>query len=136
MTFTTPPVSDLSAMIRSMQPALRESCYVFTTANNADEVPLGKTVAMIREDEGVSLVMLETDAIAAHLPIHFRAAWITLKVHSDLQAVGLTAAFARALADVAISCNVIAGSYHDHIFVPFSEAQRALDTLNQLQNNT
>ncbi len=52
------------------------------------------------------------------MPILFRSAWITLTVHSDLQAVGLTAAFAAALAQADIPCNVVAGAYHDHLFVP------------------
>jgi hypothetical protein len=63
----------------------------------------------------------------------FRAAWITLMVHSDLEAVGLTAAFAHALGQAGISCNVVAGAYHDHIFVPFEQALPAMDALIELQ---
>ena len=69
----------------------------------------------------------------SHLPVLFRAAWISLHVHSDLQAVGLTAAFANALGSVGISCNVIAGAYHDHIFVPLEKAQAAMQALQDLQ---
>ncbi|XXE67240.1 ACT domain-containing protein [Pseudomonas sp. R1-6] len=39
---------------------------------------------------------------------------VTLTVHSALDAVGLTAAFATALGNAGISCNVIAAYYHDH----------------------
>lgn len=66
-------------------------------------------------------------------PILFRAAWITLTVHSDLSAVGLTAAVAGALAQANISCNVIAGAYHDHLFVPFESAAQAMEILRRLQ---
>ena len=59
----------------------------------------------------------------------FRAAWITLTVHSDLQAVGLTAAVAEVLTKASISCNVVAAAFHDHIFVP---ADRAADALAEL----
>jgi uncharacterized protein len=60
------------------------------------------------------------------------AAWITLTVHSALEAVGLTAAFSKALADVNISCNVVAGYYHDHIFVPQQDAEKAMAVLESL----
>jgi hypothetical protein len=66
----------------------------------------------------------------------FRAAWITLTVHSDLQAVGLTAAVATALAQSGISCNVVAAAFHDHIFVPVESAKEALSVLQQLQKSS
>jgi hypothetical protein len=77
--------------------------------------------------------MEEGAAEAAGVTPLFRAAWITLTVHSDLNAVGLTAAFARALGDAGISCNVMAAAYHDHIFVPVDDAARAMNALLNLQ---
>jgi hypothetical protein len=77
--------------------------------------------------------MEEGAARAAGVALLFRAAWITLTVHSDLNAVGLTAAFARALGEANISCNVIAAAYHDHIFVPVEEGERAVNVLRELQ---
>ncbi len=66
------------------------------------------------------------------LEFTFVCAWITLKVNSALEAVGLTAAFSSALGDAGISCNVIAAYHHDHIFVPLQEAQKALEVLEHL----
>ena len=57
---------------------------------------------------------------------------ITLTVHSSLEAVGLTAAFSAALTGAGISANVVAGYYHDHIFVPERDADRAIETLQAL----
>ena len=57
---------------------------------------------------------------------------ITLDVHSSLEAVGLTAACAQALAAGGISANVVAGYSHDHILVPAPRAQDALAALDAL----
>ena len=43
--------------------------------------------------------------------------WITLRVHSALDAVGMTAAFSVALAVAGLSVNVVAGLHHDQVFV-------------------
>jgi uncharacterized protein len=69
------------------------------------------------------------------LPVAFTAAWITLNVHSDLAAVGLTAAFSGALGQAGISCNVVAGVHHDHLFVPIDQAQRAMEALHALSRS-
>jgi hypothetical protein len=66
------------------------------------------------------------------LEYHFTAAWITLRVHSALDAVGLTAAVSLALTDAGISCNVVAGFHHDHLFVPHTRAADAVRVLEAL----
>jgi len=60
------------------------------------------------------------------------AAWLTLRVHSALSAVGLTAAVAGALTRIGVSCNVVAAFYHDHLFVAEADAERALAALEEL----
>jgi len=62
----------------------------------------------------------------------FIAAWITLNIHSALAAVGLTAAFATELGQNNISCNVMAGYYHDHIFVDYQDKDKALNVLKNM----
>ena len=61
------------------------------------------------------------------------AAWITLTVNSDLDAVGFLAVISRALATANISCNVVSAVHHDHLFVPYREGERAIEVLRQLQ---
>jgi hypothetical protein len=90
-------------------------------------------VATVAESEGLTLVLPAEQAIGAGFAVLLRAAWITLTVHSDLQAVGLTAAFVGALGRAGIGCNVVAGAYHDHIFVPLERAQSAMAALKALQ---
>ena len=48
---------------------------------------------------------------------------------SDLEGVGLTAAVSTTLADANISCNVIAATHHDHIFVPEDRCEEAIARL-------
>lgn len=129
----TTPVSDLSTLLATMEPALADGVYVYSSVAHGFDISRVPVVATMREAEGLTVVVAEEVALSMGLPVLFRCAWITLTVHSDLQAVGLTATFAKALGDQGISCNVIAGAYHDHIFVPYEEAARAMIALQNLQ---
>ena len=120
----------------NLDPELHEGTYVFTTVPVSQDVSGLDIVATMREKEGVTLVLAESIAEEQGFEQSFRCAWITLRVNSDLEAVGLTAAFARALADQSIACNVIAGAYHDHLFVPVDRAADALHCLQQLQRRS
>jgi len=128
-------VSDLDVLLRTMEPVLHEGVYVYAVVPLHADLTSLATLATFREPEGITVITSEAEALRAGLRIVFRAAWITLKVHSDLQAVGLTAAFSRALSDAGISCNVVAAAHHDHIFVPVELATAALARLQTLQKN-
>jgi hypothetical protein len=127
------PVSDLAELLRTIDPVLNPGTFVFASLKHGTALQPELIVASINESEGLSVVMREADAQKSGLNPLFRCAWITLSVNSDLEAVGLTAAFASALARAGISCNVIAGAHHDHIFVPIDEAERAVSELRRLQ---
>jgi uncharacterized protein len=127
------PIADLSQLLSSMEPKLNPGIFVFTLVRDAADLKPDLIVASIREAEGLSVILPESEAVSRNLPILFRAAWITLTVTSDLQAVGLTAAFSSALSRAGISCNVVAGAYHDHVFVPIDRAEQALNELRALQ---
>ena len=130
------PVTNLAELLRAIQPTLNEGVYVFTSISPSTDIGPLEPIATFREAEGLTLIVEEQHARRAELPVLFRAAWITLKVHSDLQAVGLTAAVATALAQANISCNVVAAAFHDHIFVPVASANEALSVLQQLQRRS
>jgi hypothetical protein len=80
----------------------------------------------------MTLIAPMADLAKAGLAAQGPFARITLTIHSALQAVGLTAAVAGALAAEGISANVVAGFYHDHIFLPASDAHRAMAALRRL----
>ena len=124
-------VNDLGELIRSMKPEVRDGVFVVASVEPLRLVGMAAE-AIIREDEGPTVVMRRADADAEGIPYDFVAAWITLTVHSDLAAVGLTAAFSTALAEAGISCNVLAGFHHDHLLVPADRRDDALAALADL----
>lgn len=128
-------ITDLETLISSMEPVLNEGTYVFTAVKEVNNIPRGVAICEIREKEGMTLVLEKSMAEAFELPFSFTAAWITLNVHSALEAVGLTAAFATALGKADISCNVIAGYYHDHIFVDERDAEKAMEVLKGMTHS-
>lgn len=127
--------TDLNKLIASMRPQLHPGEYVFCTVSNGDLPDAIQPVGLFREPEGVTLILPKQQAEALAIPYAFVSAWITLTVHSALEAVGLTAAIAQALTQAEISCNVVAAYYHDHLFVPIKDAQRAMAVLQAMSLN-
>ncbi|MEM1196732.1 MAG: ACT domain-containing protein [Pseudomonadota bacterium] len=123
------PVSDLQGMLAGMGPTLLDGSYrIVPHGPDEDFIDLlHRTFAMVREDEGITLVIRARRDDPGPL-----FAGITLQVHSALEGVGLTAAVSGALADAAMACNVIAGYHHDHIFVPWDRREEALKVLEKL----
>lgn len=128
------PTRELDALLATLQPALQPGRYAFVALPPDADVSPGDLVATMREADGVSAIVPTELALAHGWPVAFSAAWITLTVHSDLEAVGLTAAFSTALCDASISCNVVAGLRHDHLFVPAGRAHDAMAVLQALQD--
>jgi uncharacterized protein len=123
--------AELQQLLRTMSPELQPGCYVFTVVPAG--IPLGLTpVVTVAEPEGLTLVVPLEEADDAGLAYDYVAGWITLRVHSTLDAVGLTAAVARELASAGMSCNVVAGFHHDHLFVPYVRATEAVTLLEDL----
>ncbi|MEU4081397.1 acetyltransferase [Streptomyces venezuelae] len=126
---------DLTRLLAGMRPELDPGRYVFTTVDGP--APAGVApVVTVTESEGLTLVVRQEEADTASLPYDYVAARITLRVHSALDAVGLTAAVAGALAEAGLSCNVVAGFHHDHLFVEHARAQEALAVLDRLAKAT
>ena len=124
--------TNLRVLIKYMQPVLNDGLYVFYRLPNAEGIDLERIVFFFKEEEGLTVVVEKTYADAQGFDYASVFAWITLHIHSSLDAVGLTAAFSNALADKGISCNVVAGYYHDHIFVPAALGQTAVAVLEKL----
>jgi uncharacterized protein len=126
---------NLEKLLKEMKPVRNDGDYVFCTIRDIREMEMKDVLFMFREKEGVTIVIQKELADALNLSYSFVAAWITLTVHSSLEATGFTAAFSKALAAENISCNVVAAYYHDHVFVNKEDTERAIVVLNKFQNN-
>ena len=124
--------TDLGELLAAMEPSLADGMFAYVMVPGDDPGPyLARgPLGFFREAEGMTLILPAgaAEGLAASPPMRM----ITLTVHSSLEAVGLTAAFAGALTKAGISANVVAAYYHDHIFVPARDAERALEVLREL----
>jgi uncharacterized protein len=130
------PEKDLNKLIISLSPELTEGEYVFCAFENShygDHLNL-EPIAAISEKEGLTLIVPKLKAKAENIPFEAVYKQITLNVHSSLEAVGLTAALSKKLTENGISMNVVAGFYHDHIFVQSEQAENAINALNELSH--
>jgi uncharacterized protein len=127
-----PGEKELAKMLETIEPKLQAGDYVFCSVRDVAGIDMADVVLYFREEEGITVILKKEKADQLQLPYSFVAAWITLTVHSSLEAVGLTAAFSTALAVEGISCNVVAAYFHDHIFVPQADALKAIQVIREL----
>jgi hypothetical protein len=126
-------IVELEALLKSMSPELQQGEYVFCSVEGelADYLHLAP-LAIFREPEGLTLIISVEVAQKEGLKFESRFRQIMLRVHSSLNAVGLTAAVSAKLTSHGISANVVAAYYHDHIFVQTENVTEAMHALNEL----
>ena len=129
------PQTNLQTLLATLSPSLDTKEMVFCCLGgfpDLSELP-SPPFAFIKEEEGWT-VILEKD-MADTLGWIYEGIFcrITLKVHSSLEAVGLTAVVATELTKQNISANVVAAAFHDHVFVPAERASDALICLESVQ---
>jgi hypothetical protein len=126
--------SNLDNLLQNMDPRLDESPFVFLTS--ADDFSLEeqtKSVMLFREGEGMTLITKEANAQAFHRNYTNTWAFITLNIHSDLEAVGFLAKITTKLAETGISVNAVSAFYHDHLFVPWDKRMKTMELLKSFQ---
>lgn len=125
---------DLATLLSSMAPELLPEPYVFVSSPEAvyGQQAVLQPIAAVMEAEGLTLIIPQVIADSRQLGYTAVFRQITLNVHSSLESIGLTAAVATQLAAFGISANVVAGYYHDHVFVPSDRAAEALRVLEEI----
>ena len=124
---------NLETLLATLSPTLNDGEYVFCSFKNAmygDYSDL-KPIASFSESKGLTLIISKIEADEKGLTYNGVFKVITLRVHSSLEAIGLTAAFSKKLTEHGVSANVVAGYYHDHIFVKTEQAEKAIVALNE-----
>jgi len=122
---------------------LSEKRYHMATVDESEIMAiagyLDYLVCIYREDEGISIVF-EEDILEEMNGLSEKEAVgpfarITLGVNSDLMAVGFLARVTEALAKEGISVNAFSAYHHDHLFVPYDAAERAMGILESLSSS-
>ncbi len=127
--------TDLATILRNLRVSRRPDPVTVVAVE--EPVTLGDGVgAVLAEHEATTAVVTVAEAERRGWPIGFVAAWLTVELHTSLEAVGLTAVLAAALADRQISCNVLAGYHHDHLLVPVERAEEAIAVIEALRSDT
>ena len=124
--------TNLGELLRSMKPRLNEGEFVFCNLQQDSKINSEQIICIFQEQEGRSVILKKDQADLFRLNYTSTFSWITLTIHSSLDAVGLTAAFSTALSNAGISCNVVAAFFHDHIFVAKNDTTRAMNILENL----
>jgi hypothetical protein len=132
-----PGETDLAALLAGLDPVLHDDVLVWCTIQHDDPSAAGvpddvPVFARIEEDEGVTLIVTAEIAERLGRAAEMPSRRIEMRVHSALEAVGMTAAMSTALAAAGISANVVAAFHHDHVLVPVADADRALAVLRAL----
>ena len=128
-------IVDIKVLLKDMRPVLDNTDYVFCTKKCFElneEIMLLNPIGTFLESEGMTVIISKVKADENNLSYESIFNKITLEIHSSLDAVGLTAAFSKQLTEHNISANVVAGYYHDHIFVPKEKAHLAIEALEKL----
>lgn len=127
--------TNLSEVLKSLQVSCDDVEYGFASVKDKQIDYDDQVLGTFKEDEGLTIIAskkhFETNGIQYEGPY----AKLTIEVHTSLELVGLTAVLAKKLADYQISANVVAGYFHDHIFVQYAVRQKAIEAINNLKED-
>lgn len=125
-------IKDIEKLIKNLKPTLQSEKYFIITYK--DYLP--SAIGLFKEEEGMTFFIEEK--YIRKINIEEKSgpyALISLKVYSDLKAVGLIAKLTKVLAEKNISVNIISAYFHDHLFIPWKRKEEALVILKKLSNS-
>ncbi len=120
---------DLDVMLATLAVQRRPGVFTYIAVEVPTPGLLAAAHAVVKEGSLTTIVLPLEAAERAGQLVTVRFAWLTLTVHSSLEAVGLTAAISERLTRQNIACNVLAGYHHDHVLVPVERVDDAIAAL-------
>jgi hypothetical protein len=127
--------ANLSEVFKALTVSCDDITYGFVSVENTQFKFEEGMIGTFQEKEGVTIVATNEYLAKNGLQPEALFAKLTVEIETSLQMVGLTALLATKLAENNISANVIAGYFHDYIFVQYDMRQKALEVLNALKGN-
>lgn len=127
--------TDLSEVLKTLQVSCDNVEYGFASVKERQIGFEDKIVGLFKEGEGVTVIAPKEYFVTNSMQYEGPYAKLTIEVHTSLELVGLTAVLAKKLAENQISANVVAGYFHDHIFVQYAIRQKAVEAINDLKND-
>jgi uncharacterized protein len=127
--------TDLSEVLKALTVSCDEVSYGFVSVENTQFKFEEGMLGTFQEKEGVTIIATNEYLAKNGLQTEALFAQLTVEVETSLQMVGLTAVLTTKLAENNISANVIAGYFHDYIFVQYDLRQKALEILNSLKED-
>lgn len=124
---------NLKEVLNSLQVSCDNVKYGFATVPSESDISLEDVLGTFKENEGLTVIASIDYFTSKHISFEGPFVKLTIDVHTSLELVGLTAAFATKLAEKNIPTNVIAGHYHDHIFVQHELRDQAMAALSELK---
>jgi hypothetical protein len=125
--------TDLKVLLKTMQPVLQKSEYVFCSIPSSLRMNLNvEPICEFKEAEGITLIIPREQAEQAGLKYLYPSRMIVLTVHSSLSAVGFLAVITSKLAMQGISVNAVSAFFHDYLFVPLDRVEETIEILKAL----
>ena len=79
---------DLETLLKNMKPKHNAGDYVFCTVRNTETIDLNQIEMFFREEEGFTVILKKEAVDSLNLDYSAIMSWITLTIHSSLEAVG------------------------------------------------
>ncbi|XHR92707.1 ACT domain-containing protein [Mucilaginibacter sp. UC70_90] len=80
--------TNLNTLLKNMTPVLNEGDYVYCTTTSLNGINTDDIIAFFKEQEAVTLILKKETADKLKIEYSYVAAWITLTIHSSLEATG------------------------------------------------
>lgn len=127
--------TNLPEVLKSLRVSCDEVQYGFASVQEHQKNTDNRILGIFKEKEGLTIIASREYFDENNIEYEGPYAKLTIEVHTSLELVGLTAVLAKKLADNQISANVVAGYFHDHIFVQYAVRQKAVEVIANLKKD-